>query len=143
MRVGEMIAITQGGHLSLVGFIEKLEGGVVGFWVWNGCWQAELHKGGVIKAFDGDHLVNTVTGCRVAYCGPHMGRDYNEAMGLLTEYLQRPLVARWWLQTRQQVSDYRQRLKNGCEGFLEAFRAAPDSRRRSDLNDPFDDTIPF
>jgi hypothetical protein len=143
MKKGDTIGITYTGErkvIDLVAEIEKIEDGVVFFWVWNGCWNGRHYPDGKVEAYDGDWLVNTVPGCRIVYCGKHPGGDYGHAIDYINAHLRRNAIERWWLKTTEQVATYVQRFKTACSAFVLAWQG----KLAIDKREPFDDdSIPF
>lgn len=148
MKKGDLIGVTYGfeKEVSLVAEITKIENDVVSFWVWNGAWEGRIYPNGLVEACDGQWLVNTVEGCRIAYCGkiPQAHHyHYQNAIEYMNAHLRRNAIERWWLQTTERATTYVQRFKTACSAFVKAWRGELAIGKREPFDDDFDDSIPF
>lgn len=146
MKKGDIIGITYTNEkkVDLVAEITKIENGVVTFWVWNGAWEGRIYPNGLVEAYDGKWLVNTVEGCTVAYCGgiPNANHfHYHSAIDYMNAHLRRNAIERWWLKTVERASTYIQRFKTACSAFLMVWQGKAAFDKREPFED--DDTIPF
>lgn len=141
MKKGDTIGITYTDEkiVDLVAEIEKIEDGVIFFWVWNGCWDGRFYPNGTVEAYDRERLVTTVLRCRIVYVGKVPG-NYNDAIDYMNKHLQRNAIERWWIRVSEGAKTYVQRFKTACSAFVKAWRG----ELAIDKREPFDDdSIPF
>ena len=145
MKKGDIIGVTYGfeKEVSLVAEITKIENDIVTFWVWNGALEGRIYPNGLVEAYDGQWLVNSVEGCNISYAGkiPEAHRyHYQDAIEYMNAHLKRNAIERWWLKTTEQVATYVRRFKTACSAFVLAWQG----KLAIDQREPFDDdSIPF